>query len=307
MMDRIENNFSFIIVLAFILGLLFPKEADLINPYMIYVLIGIMYFTMAKMDMLNTRDLLISPTYMFAIIIVILFITPLLFYYLSLVFYPEIAASALIIGALPAALASSSITDILKGDVKISLVVTVITSLIAPFSIPLLIRIFIGVETDANVSDMLIMLSEVIFVPFVLAIVTKKYFPKFVSKTKMYYSSINIFLLFLTVFGPIGHNSSYIKDNLDIAISISLFFFFLAIILHVIGWYISYKRPLEQKISSTVVVFYNNITLGIVFASNFFSPLITLSVVLYNIPWCVMLVPLQYALRKRIHYNLHSK
>ncbi|MBN1786321.1 MAG: bile acid:sodium symporter [Candidatus Methanofastidiosa archaeon] len=298
MIDRIENNFSIFIVIAFVLGLAFPDQAKLLNPFMIYVLMGIMYFTILNMDLDNIKDILVKPLYLMALVFTILIITPALFYAISKVIYPELAAAALIIGALPAALASSSITGLLRGNVKVALITTVVTSLIAPFSIPLLIKVFIGVETAADVPDMLIMLSEVIFIPFVLAFVSKRRAPRFIERTRKYYTLVNIMLLFMTVFGPIGYNAGYIKENIDKTITISLYFMLLAVLLHLLGWYLSHGRPLDYKIASTVVVFYNNITLGIVFASNFFSPLITLAVVLYNVPWCIMMVPFQYFLKR---------
>jgi len=295
---KIEDNFSIFIAIAFFLGLAFPGQAKTINPYIIYVLMGIMYFTILKMDLGSLSKLIMRPAYIIMLCVIVLVVTPIMFYYLSELIYPELSAAALIIGALPTALAASSLTDLLKGNVNVSLVTTIATSLLAPFTIPILIGVFIGVETEANASDMLIMLSEVIFIPFVLALITKWKARNFVSKTEQYFTVTNVALLFLTVFGPIGENSEYILENMDKTISISLYFVLLAVLLHIIGWYSSRGMDREYKIGSTVTVFYNNITLGIVFASSFFSPLITLAVVLYNVPWCLMLVPFQILLKK---------
>ena len=298
MIKKIEDNFSIFIAIAFFLGLAFPGQAKTINPYIIYVLMGIMYFTILKMDLGSLSKLIMRPAYIIMLCVIVLVVTPIMFYYLSELIYPELSAAALIIGALPTALAASSLTDLLKGNVNVSLVTTIATSLLAPFTIPILIGVFIGVETEANASDMLIMLSEVIFIPFVLALITKWKARNFVSKTEQYFTVTNVALLFLTVFGPIGENSEYILENMDKTISISLYFVLLAVLLHIIGWYSSRGMDREYKIGSTVTVFYNNITLGIVFASSFFSPLITLAVVLYNVPWCLMLVPFQILLKK---------
>ncbi|MHC1598513.1 MAG: bile acid:sodium symporter family protein [Candidatus Methanofastidiosia archaeon] len=298
MRKEIESNFSLFIALALVVGLIVPNIAKEFNPYIVYILMGVMFFTMLKID---TRDLMhtaSSPIYLLYLTLIILIVTPIVFYFFAMMVYPEVVAATLIIASLPAAMVSTSFTDLLKGNVHIALLLTVATSLIAPFSIPFFIKIFIGVETDASAFEMMTLLAKVIFVPFILAILTKKAVPAAIERTKIYYPLLNIFLLFFIIIGPIGKNAAFIKGNLDKAVVITLFFFVMSVSQHVMGWCVSFWRPLEDRIASATTIAYCNVTLGIVFASEFFSPIVVLGVVLYEVVWDLMPIPFHYIIKK---------
>ncbi|MHC1604868.1 MAG: bile acid:sodium symporter family protein [Candidatus Methanofastidiosia archaeon] len=301
MIEKIENNFSVFIALALVFGLAFPKISIAFNPYIVPMLMGIMFLTILKIDSKDFFKSASKPFYLVYLSSLILIISPIFFYYFSKLFYPEIAIATLIIIAMPAAMASTSLTDLLGGNASLSLLLTTITSLLAPFTVPFLILILAGVKTQANFLDMLLLLSEVIFIPFIAALLSRKLFPLTINKTKKYYSSTNIFLLFLVIIGPVGNNAEFILSNFNKAIYISIFFIIVSVLLHLVGWYATFWRPREDRIAAATTIAYFNITLGIVFASKFFSPLIVLAVVLYNVPWNMMLIPFQLFLKRGIY------
>jgi BASS family bile acid:Na+ symporter len=298
MRAAIENNFSLVIALAFVVGMVAPGFARMFNPYILYILMGVMYLTILKIDLHELREHAANAGYMGYLTFIVLIATPIAVFAVSRVVYPEIAAAALIVGTLPSAIASTSFTDLLKGNVNIALLMTTITSLLAPFTMPLLIQLLIGVETDASFIDMLLMLSQAIFLPFALAVLTKWAAPGLIRRTYHYYASLNIVLLFFVIIGPVGNNAEFIYDNVSKAVTIALFFIGISALQHVIGWYASYWRPFEDRVASATVIAYTNITLGIVFTSQFFSPLIVLSVVLYEVAWDLMPMPFQFVVRR---------
>ncbi|RZN45223.1 hypothetical protein EF808_07145 [archaeon] len=307
MRAAIENNFSLVIALAFVVGMVAPGFARVFNPYILYILMGVMYLTILKIDLRELKAHAANAGYMGYLTFIILIATPVAVFAVTRAVYPEIAAAALIVGSLPAAIASTSFTDLLKGNVNIALLMTTITSLLAPFTMPLLIRLLIGVETDASFTEMLLMLAQAIFIPFALAVLTKWAAPGLIRRTKPFYASLNILLLFFVIIGPVGHNAEFIYDNVRKAITIALFFIGISVLQHIIGWYASYWRPIEDRVASATVIAYNNITLGIVFTSQFFSPLIVLSVVLYEVAWDLMPMPFQFVVRRARGWHASPK
>ncbi|HPR41472.1 MAG TPA: bile acid:sodium symporter [Candidatus Methanofastidiosa archaeon] len=298
MLKQIEGNFSLFIALGFVIGLLMPGVAKAMEPYILYFLVGIMFFTMLKIDPKDLRQTASNPSYILYLAAMILFISPIVQYSVAKVLYPGVAASVLIIGALPSAMSSTSITDLLKGNVHIALLLTVITSLLAPFTMPFLIELFIGVETQASFSDMVVMLAKVVFVPFVLSVAVKRAVPGLVGRTSKYYAMVNIFLLFLIIMAIIGSYSDYMLEDIDRTVRMALFFFLLAAMMHIIGWYSSFWRPFGDRVASSTIIYYCNISLGVVFTAKFFSPMVVLGVVLYNIPWSTMPVPFHYIVKR---------
>jgi len=298
MLRKIEDNFSLFIALGFIVGLAIPGTAERFEPYILYFLVTIMFFTMLKIDLNGLTRTASRPLYIAYLAMIVLLISPVLQYAISKALFPSVAASVLIIGSLPSAMSSTSITDLLKGNAHIALLLTVITSLLAPFTMPFLIEAFIGVETQASFTDMVATLAKIVFVPFVLSILAKKAFPGAIVRTSKYYSCLNIFLLFLIIMAIIGSYHEYIMENVSQTIEMALFFLLLAVLMHILGWYSSFWRPFEDRVASATITFYCNISLGVVFTAKFFSPMIVLGVVLYNIPWSTMPVPFQYVVKR---------
>ncbi|HOP09328.1 MAG TPA: hypothetical protein PLC12_03835, partial [Candidatus Methanofastidiosa archaeon] len=100
MLKQIEGNFSLFIALGFVIGLLMPGVAKAMEPYILYFLVGIMFFTMLKIDPKDLRQTASNPSYILYLAAMILFISPIVQYSVAKVLYPGVAASVLIIGAL---------------------------------------------------------------------------------------------------------------------------------------------------------------------------------------------------------------
>ena len=65
-------------------------------------------------------------------------IIPLLFFFTINHFNQKLAVGILLLTAMPAAVAAPALTDILKGNTALAASITIITSIIAPFSIPII-------------------------------------------------------------------------------------------------------------------------------------------------------------------------
>ncbi len=295
---RIEDNFSLILALGFIFGMAVPRFFSLFNPYILIFLMAVMFFSILKIDVGELLGTIANPLYVIYLSCIVLFVVPVACYGIASIIMPEISAATLIACALPTAVSSTSITILLKGNANIALVVTVLTALVVPFTLPALVELLIGVETSASYLDMVVMLAEVVILPFFLALAAKRAMPRAIGRTKRYYPTLNVFFLFFVIAGPVAKNASLIYDNLGDTVEILAFFFFIMVLRHLLGWYASSWRPFEDRIASTTVIAYSNIGLGIGFAYDFFSPFIVLVVVLYEVIWNIMPVPFQYAVKK---------
>lgn len=298
MLKAIENNFAIFIAMAFLVGLAIPDHAGRLNPYITYLLMGIMYLTILKIDLKELAKTASEPKHLIYLSLIILFAIPFYSYLATRLLYPSIIVPAIIFGSLPAAMASTSYTDLLGGNVHITLLLTIITSLAAPVTMPLIVSILAGVETQAGYTDMLLMLAKAIFVPFLLAILTKRAARRTIERTRDYYSIVNIGLLFLLIAGPVGANADVmLKDPLESA-KVTIYSMALMGSFHFIGWFALWKRPMRDKVASATAIAYSNITLGVVFAYEFFPPEVVVGVVLFEIAWNLLPIPFQALVKK---------
>jgi len=91
-------------------------------------------------------------------------------------FEPEIAAGIILVGCSPSGLASNVISYLAKANLALSLTITSITTLIAPFITPLLMDILGGAFISIDVFQMMLDISKMILVPIAAGIIFNRLF-----------------------------------------------------------------------------------------------------------------------------------
>ncbi len=197
----------------------------------------------------------------------------------------------LLLTAMPAGVSSPTLTDIVKGNIALSMSIVIITSLIAPFTVPLLFALikFNGLAIDplAMFKD----LAVIVFVPMILSQIIKRYFPQTIIKKQHLFTSINIFLLFLIVYFVMGSQRDVIMGDTINLIRRIVLLYLVFILLHVIGYLICYKQNKGNKVAITIGAAYMNNGMAVVLAASHFEPSVLILMVLSEIPWNTLLAP----------------
>ena len=222
---------------------------------------------------------------------------PVITYFIFKLITPEFALGFLIIGAVPAGMAGGALTDLCKGNVSLALTVTLITSLICPLTIPLLILILTGSETSVF---MLLrqsgMLTILIIVPLILSRISRKLKPRFIKRSKEFFTPFSIISLCLMILGAMSKNSeTFLAYKAKGLLLLGCVFLFSAFF-HIAGYFIAIKRPIADRVALSVNTAYINNGLAIVFAMSFFGnmPEAILPALLIEFPMIIMIVPLKY-------------
>jgi bile acid:Na+ symporter, BASS family len=103
-------------------------------------------------------------------------IMPLLGFTLASVtnFPPEIAAGIILIGCSPSGLASNVMAYLAKANLALSITITSITTLIAPFVTPLLMKLFAGALIEIDVMKMTWDITKMIIIPIGAGLIFNK-------------------------------------------------------------------------------------------------------------------------------------
>src|SRR5215204_4855375 len=89
-------------------------------------------------------------------------------------FPPEIAAGIILIGCSPSGLASNVMAYLAKANLALSITITSITTLIAPFVTPLLMKFFAGALIEIDVMKMMWDISKMIIIPIGVGLIFNK-------------------------------------------------------------------------------------------------------------------------------------
>ena len=209
-------SFTVIIFAAVTLAMFHPgyflqwgnfKLSSLIIP-----LIQILMFGMgASMSVNDFAAVVKSPKGVVIGVLSQFIIMPLLGFILASLtnFPPEIAAGIILIGCSPSGLASNVMSYLAKANLALSITITSITTLIAPFVTPLLMKLFAGALIEIDIIKMMWDISKMIIIPIGAGLIFNKLLS---GKSKwlddaMPYVSMGSIALIITIITAAGRES----------------------------------------------------------------------------------------------------
>ncbi len=225
-------------------------------------------------------------------------ILPVIVYFLALMLPKEYLPGLVLLAASPAAVAGPSLLMILKGDINLGLVLTVVSNLIAPITMPLVLKYTVGTAVALDFFSIFLFLLILVTGPFILAYLLEKFKPdlvKTINKRSSPIATLLIFIFMISVFAPY---SEFILQDLAKSINIfalvvglSLFFHFYA--------FISFMRSKADLLVTGIIIFaYFNAGLSIVVANEYFDSLTVLVTVFYEFVWAIGLIPIKMIFAK---------
>ncbi len=166
----VTDYFTFWIILFSVITFLYPASfaglTGLIVPVLGIIMFG-MGMTLTGEDFRRIArrpgDVAVGAAAQYGIM-------PLTGFLLARVFQldPMLASGVVLVGSCPGGTASNVITYLARGDVALSVTMTSVTTLMAPFMIPLLMYVFAGQWIHVPALDLFISTVEIIILPVVL-------------------------------------------------------------------------------------------------------------------------------------------
>ncbi len=229
---------------------------------------------------------------------------PLIVWLVNMIYPSDLGFAIFILAAMPIGMTAPLLVELAGLKNESTIVLTVTTALFAPFTIPVLIKIFFGHTVDVPTADIFWQLVYVIILPFGLATLVRL-IPRFDStKIDPFAKPVSLALLGLIIAGAIGKNArAGMALALDpiylIAVLAVLYAFFAVTVL--IGYYGLFWEPKDARAGASVSLACMNFTLAIYLASRFFpSPTIVLPIVVAIVPWATVMPIWKNVLGKRI-------
>ena len=185
----ISEYMAILVLAAAVLALLFPSALQVVRPTVINYLLGVVMFGMGltlnlhdfKIVFSRPKDVIVGCLAQFTIM-------PLLAWTLARVFALDEALTlgVVLVGCCPGGTASNVITYLAKGDLALSVGMTGVSTLLAPFMTPLLTWALAGKSVNVDVTGMLLSILWVVILPIVIGLLVKWIWPKFTERATDY-------------------------------------------------------------------------------------------------------------------------
>ncbi|WP_034453111.1 bile acid:sodium symporter family protein [Butyrivibrio sp. AE2032] len=247
--EFVGKYMAVIVLVVAALALFVPKtclwvQTSWINYLLMLVMFG-MGLTLKFEDFAivfkRPKDIIIGCVAQFTIM-------PLLAFLLGKTFGLEagLLAGVILVGTCPGGTASNVMTYLSRGDVALSVGMTSVNTLLAPFLTPFITYLLLKTTVTVDVMSMFLSIIKVVIVPIALGFVINKFFGKFTQKVAEVLPLISVTAITLIVAAVVSHNSERILATGAIV--------FVVVILHnLLGYLVGFglglalKMPLPRK------------------------------------------------------------
>ena len=247
--EFVAKYMAVIVLVVAALALFVPKtclwvQTSWINYLLMLVMFG-MGLTLKFEDFAivfkRPKDIIIGCVAQFTIM-------PLLAFLLGKTFGLEagLLAGVILVGTCPGGTASNVMTYLSRGDVALSVGMTSVNTLLAPFLTPFITYLLLKTTVTVDVMSMFLSIIKVVIVPIALGFVINKFFGKFTQKVAEVLPLISVTAITLIVAAVVSHNSERILATGAIV--------FVVVILHnLLGYLVGFglglalKMPLPRK------------------------------------------------------------
>jgi len=295
----------FVVFASLAFGVLFP---DLCAPFQglpTYALMALFFLSYLPIRVGDiVREIRSSPVAIFSFTAVKLVVLPPIVFFLFQAVYPVYAPAALLLSGISTGVVAPFMANLVGANAALVLVLVVTTSLLVPFTLPVLIHVFLSRIVDIPMPDMFRLLALVIFLPIGVVELLRRTAPVLLDKIarRSYPASLTLFAVInLGVFsrysGFFFQEPQMILTAVVVAIVLAALYFLLGVILFK-------NRPAADRLAGAVIFGNMNNVLVIVFSSHFFGPLEPTVAAMYIVPFFGLILPLRLFARRRGRFSL---
>lgn len=211
----VTKNMALLVVVVAIIALVIPSSFKWVPPR-ITMLLGVIMFGMGMtLRLQDFKEIFRRPRDVFIGLLAQFTIMPLLAYGLAKIFQlpPELAAGVILVGTCPGGTASNVMTYLAKGDLALSVSMTMTTTILAPIVTPLLTWCLAGAWVDVSFFDMMLSIVKVVIAPILLGIVINHFCGDSIKRAVKLLPAVSIVAILLIVGGVVGVNADKILQT----------------------------------------------------------------------------------------------
>lgn len=235
-----QMSFTIWVVGAVSVGFFYPQYFQKIGDFkftgFIVPLIQLIMFTMGtEMSLKDFEGVIKTPKAVLIGLVSHFTIMPLVGFTLakSFGFPPEIAAGVILMGSVPSGVTSNVLAFIAKANMPLSVTIAAISTLLAPFLTPLLMKLLAGQYVAIDLQAMMLHVAEIIILPILLGLLVNKFLRGGVKR-------LQFMLPKISMLGVLMMMIVIVSSGRDSLLEIGPLLFLSAMIHHTIGYLLGY-------------------------------------------------------------------
>ncbi|MDD3343176.1 MAG: bile acid:sodium symporter family protein [Sulfurospirillaceae bacterium] len=248
------------------------------------LLIAIMFFMGITLRLEDFARVLKQPKIIAITVALQFIIMPLMAWILSksLGFSTELLVGMVLVGAVSGGTASNVITYLAKGDVALSITMTITSTILSVVATPLLTLLYVGQSVPVPTNDMLLSIAKMVLAPVITGVIVNYFLHATIKRYEPYLATLSMIAIVFIIAIVVGLNQGRIATIGLITVT--------GIILHNIsgllsGYWVAKWLGYEHKICKTVAieVGMQNSGLAVALAMKYFTPLSALPGAIFSV------------------------
>jgi BASS family bile acid:Na+ symporter len=273
-------------------GIGLPEYTTVFSPYPFVLLMVVLFFSFLKIEFVNAfHEMRKAVSILFVLCLLKLLVLPVALFFLTRAVLPEYALPVLLLSGISTGVVAPFISNLLNASTLLVLMMVVISSLLAPFSLPALVKLLVGQTLDLSFLAMVKTLAMLVLLPALAATLLRYAAPSFPKKVERIQYPLSVVIFACINLGVFSKYSSYFRQRLEKVAEVVLIAFALSLVYHIVGLLVTWGRRGEDQLAGAISLAYMNNVLIVVFSSQFFGPLSPTLAAVYMLPFFVMIVP----------------
>jgi BASS family bile acid:Na+ symporter len=308
-----------VVMISMVIGVVLPQFSKIFAPYLLIWLGALLFLNLIQLEVSDLVSAFARPKNIVLLSLIKLVVLPLVLYASTLVIYPSLGLSVLLLSGISTGLGAPFVANFIGSNFTLIVGLIIVTSLAVPFVLPPIVHLLVGSHFSIHLTQMIVLLAAALFTPFLAGWITKKFSTKaakYVSENSLYFSIVLIMLINMAVFSKI---SIYFFESPLFVIEMTLIAFLLFGEYGTVGYTLmlvvsgekkgitndSKSNTKESKRTAAteglIAMAYVNNILVVVFAEQFFGIQSAVLPALYNIPYYIGIIILKKLYSVQVH------
>ena len=208
------NNMALFVLLIGVVGAVRPQTLTWVGPYVGWLLGVVMFGMGMTLTFQDFKRVLQRPWEVLLGVAAQFLIMPLAAWFLVWLFAlpPELAIGVVLVGTCPGGTASNVISYLAKGDVALSVSMTMATTLLAPVVTPTLTWLLAGSWIEVSFMAMMISIAQMVLLPLLLGLTAHHFFERTVEKILPVMPVVSVVTIVLLVGGVVALGAESLLD-----------------------------------------------------------------------------------------------
>jgi len=288
-----------VVTLSSVVGIFIPSLGKPLEPFLVHFMIVFVFLNFLKIDLMKIIRTLMDVRLMTMLLLVKLLAIPLFLYLVAKFIYPSYALPVLLLSGISTGVVAPFISNMLSGNTALVISMLVLSSVLIPFTLPMLVKLVVGKTMEIPLFAMIRLLGMIIFIPMTAREILKKYIPWVIEwgeKVRYPFSLIYLGCTCMAMFGK--YSAFFLSEPKQIFIATTVAFSLSAVYLSIGAMLLHGRSKTDQLAGSISMAFLNNL-LALIFSLQFFGPTAATLAAMYNFPYFAMIIPLRYVFKVR--------